>query len=67
MSATVVKRGQTVRLNIPAARPIRTLNGVLHEGGQVYRVLGGFGTLVRLSRVSDHAKLIINPEALIPA
>lgn len=62
--AAALKRNAVVTLSIPAMFPIKTMNGVLHEGGQLYRVLGLVGTCVRLSRVSDCAKLIVNPEVL---
>jgi hypothetical protein len=63
MSATLdIKRGTQVRLNIASGRPFKTMDGNLHEGGQVYRVLGTYGTLLRLSRVGDNAKLITQPE-----
>lgn len=51
-----------VMLTIPAASPRKTLDGNLHEGGQVYTVLGSInGSQLRLSRVTDNAKLIILP------
>jgi hypothetical protein len=62
-----LKRGHIVRLNIPAARPIKTLGGVLHECGSDYAVLGFHGTLVRLSRRGDCEKLMVTPDMLIPA
>lgn len=62
-----IKRNQVVELAIPAMRPIKTLNGVLHESGQKYKVLGTHGTAIRLSRISDCQKIIINVEALIAA
>lgn len=65
MKLEQVKRGQTVVLNIPAARPIKLQNGTLHEGGQKYTVLGGCGTAVRLSRCSDKAKLIVLADTLM--
>ena len=34
------KRNDLVKLNLPAASPRKTLDGNLHEGGQVYKVLG---------------------------
>lgn len=52
-------------LSIPASRPIKTLDGVLHEAGQEYRVLGTHGSCVRLSRITDCAKLIIPPSELV--
>ena len=54
-----IKRGMRVKLNIPASRPIKTLNGAYNEAGQIYKVLGGHGTCVRLSREKDFSKLII--------
>jgi len=58
-----IKRGTKVTLLIPDARPIKTLDGNLHCAGQTYKVLGvQNGSFLRLSRVSDNAKLIIAPE-----
>lgn len=59
-----VTRGQIVTLAIPASRPIKTLDGILHEAGQPYKVLGTHASFVRLSRVSDCAKLMVLPETL---
>jgi hypothetical protein len=65
MTIEYPKRGVMATLRIPAARPIKTLNGVLHEAGQLYKVLGtANGCLVRLSRVSDCAKLMVTPDLL---
>jgi Zn-dependent M32 family carboxypeptidase len=64
MNIEYPKRGVKVTLKIPASRPIKTLNGVLHEAGQAYKVLGTHASLVRLSRVSDCAKLMVLPELL---
>lgn len=44
MNIETLKRGDIVRLVIPAARPIKTLDGNLHEAGQDYKVLGLQGT-----------------------
>lgn len=67
LSLENIQRGMIVRLAIPASRPIKTLDGNLHEAGQDYKVLGSHGTCVRLSRVGDCAKLIISPlELYIP-
>ena len=53
-------RNQIVRLAIPASRPVKTLDGNLHEAGHDYKVLGLHGVgFVRLSRKSDCAKIII--------
>ncbi len=60
-------RGVICTLAIPAMRPIKTLDGNLHEAGQKYKVLGTHGTCVRLSRTTDRAKIIISPESLIAA
>lgn len=57
-----LKRGMVVQLNIPAARPIKLLSGVLHEAGHNYKVLGTHGSLVRLSRISDHEKIMVLPQ-----
>lgn len=63
MKATeTLKRGDKVQLNIPPARPIRLLSGVLHEAGQTYRVLGFHASLVRLSRVGDSEKIMVLPQ-----
>lgn len=59
IEATTIKRNTLVKLNIPAARPIRTLGGILHEAGQTYRFLGYHGTCLRLSRNPDRAKIIV--------
>lgn len=64
MQLNEVKRGQIVKLTIASARPIKTMKGELHEGGQQYKVLGLTGTLVRLSRISDKAKLICLPDSV---
>ncbi len=61
----VLSRGARVTLNLPFASPRRTLDGNLHEGGQAYTFLGTCGSLVRLSRVTDRAKLTIESEAII--
>ena len=60
-----LKRGQIVRLAIPAARPFKLLSGVLHEAGADYKVLGSHGTLARLSRLSDCEKIIVAPDMLV--
>jgi hypothetical protein len=60
-----IQRGQIVQLAIPAVRPIKLMNGTLHESGQDYKVLGTYASLARLSRVSDCAKLMVLPEMLI--
>lgn len=57
--AISLKRNTVVKINIPAARPIRTLAGDLHEAGQTYRFLGFHGTCMRLSRTTDRAKVIV--------
>jgi len=62
-----LKRGQRVKLNIPAARPIKTLGGVLHECNAEYAVLGTHGTLARLSRRGDCEKLMVTCDMLTPA
>ena len=67
MKLEELKRGMKVQIAIPASRPIKLLNGTLHEAGQTYKVLGGHGTCARLSRVSDCAKIIIPPSELFPA
>lgn len=59
-----MKKGQIVQLNIPESRPIKTLDGNLHEAKQDYKVLGGWGSFARLSRKSDCAKLIVEPSSL---
>ncbi len=58
-------KGEKVQLAIPASRPIKLLSGVLHEAGQTYKVLGSHGTLARLSRVGDNAKIMIEPSSLV--
>lgn len=58
-------KGTKVQLAIPASRPIKTMDGNLHEAGQDYKILGYQGTCIRLSRVSDKAKLIIPVENLV--
>lgn len=59
-TATTAKRFAKVTLNIPYSSPIKTLDGKLHEAGQVYKFLGYWSCgFVRLSRIADSAKLII--------
>lgn len=65
MKLEEIKRGQIVKLNIPAMNPIKTLRGDLHESGQFYKVLGFQGTLVRLSRLGDFKKLSTLAESLV--
>ncbi len=67
MKIETIKKGQAVKLLIPAARPIMTLAKVLHTCDDKYKVLGTFGTCVRLSRVGDFQKLIVTPEMLVAA
>lgn len=58
-----IKIHQTVKLNIEAMRPIE-LKGVLHRRGDIYKVLGLQGTCVRLSRVTDRAKIILTSDMI---
>lgn len=52
-----------VALNIPAARPIKTLGGDLHESKDRYKFLGlANGSLARLSRCSDKAKITVTAD-----
>lgn len=60
-----IKRGQKVTLRIAYAFPIRTMDGTIHGSEHVYKVLGLQGTLVRLSRIGDCAKLTVTPDMLI--
>jgi len=62
-----MKRNDKVKLSIPSSRPIKTMDGNLHEANQVYKVLGTCGTFLRLSRMADCAKLIISPTEVIAA
>lgn len=64
LTLETIRRGMIVRLAIPACRPILTLSGVLHQAEQDYKILGTHGTVVRLSRVSDCAKLMMVAEDL---
>lgn len=60
-----VKRGKLVALNIPAASPVKTMDGNIHENFITYLVLGLYGgTMVRLSRMGDNAKLIIEADRI---
>lgn len=65
MKLESIKRNQLVELTIPSARPIRLQSGILHEAGQTYKVLGTHGTLVRLSRLGDNAKLMVVADDLV--
>ena len=59
-SVATLKRGDIVTLQEPA----KTLSATFRPGEQL-RFLGGYnGTLVRLSRVSDCAKLVCHPSAI---
>ena len=55
-----MKRNDKVKLSIPSSRPIKTMDGNLHEANQVYKVLGTCGTFLRLSRMAfDKAQAIV--------
>lgn len=65
-SFLTLKRGTICRLNIPPARPIKLLSGVLHEAGADYRFLGTYScSFVRLSRIGDNAKIMVIPADVI--